>query len=359
MSQRYVSTKTSIYTDPDLRPWRPLTIYFYRYLYENDHVHGITGIGRIAADIIKHETKLTNRQIERAKAEIGDRVRWWPDGSYWVVGRAKHTCYTRRGVLHPKFAASAQNHLAEESESVRLAFAQHYPKIVGDVSPMEHQPITIPTLPTNSKSKPTPSPSQAKSKEEGEEKKVPKVPYKEFMELWNKTAEENGLSKMRDWTEKRKTALKQRWKNYFWRGHWAAAMQRISESAFLCGKGGGDWSATVTFFLRPDSVTKIIEGAYEQKGAQDITEAVWEGVEGSVSDEVKAAFRPFLQKFHYWTGKPELLAALLRWIKADNIPLVIVKAGVWQAIRNSQGLYSRGIKYGQIKELIDNARGSK
>jgi len=143
MGERYVATQTSIYTDPELRSWRPLSIYFYRYLYENDHVHGVTGIGQIAADIIRFETKLQPKQIERAKAEIGGKVMWFDVNTYWVVGRAKHTCYTRAGGLHPKFGVAAKNHLAVMAPAIRAAFGKRYPELVdnsiADVSPIHRQ----------------------------------------------------------------------------------------------------------------------------------------------------------------------------------------------------------------------------
>lgn len=148
MTGRYVTTETSIYTDPDLRHWRPLSIYFYRYLYENEHVHGVSGIGRIAEDVIRNETRLTKSQVERAREDIAEKVRWFDDGTYWVVGRAKHTCYTGQGRLHPKFVASARNYLDRCPPDVATAFGRQYPDIITDRLPIERQPVAEPTLPT-------------------------------------------------------------------------------------------------------------------------------------------------------------------------------------------------------------------
>lgn len=161
MANRYVSTSTSIYSDPDLRPWHPMTIYFYRYLYENDHVHGITGIGQIAIDIMLHEAKLTKKQFEKAKEQMGSKVVWFDEHTYWVVGRAKHTCYTNTGIVHPKFSASARNFVNGLPKHIRNAFAGHYPDIIanttpserqsnGDQSATERQSNAVPTLTTES-----------------------------------------------------------------------------------------------------------------------------------------------------------------------------------------------------------------
>jgi len=95
---RYVVTQCSFYTDPDLRKWSIHARWLYRYLYENDHVHGITGIGRVAVDVICLESGLSEPELEAAKTQIGDRVRWYSDGSYWVVARAKHAATSPKHV---------------------------------------------------------------------------------------------------------------------------------------------------------------------------------------------------------------------------------------------------------------------
>ncbi len=124
---RYVTTQTSIYTDPDLLGWHPLTLFFYRYLYENDHVHGISGWGRFHEAVMRAETRLTHRQIERAKEQMGDKVLWFEDGSYWVAGRIKHTCFCGNGHPSPKHVAGLLNILHEMPQEVQKAILHRYP----------------------------------------------------------------------------------------------------------------------------------------------------------------------------------------------------------------------------------------
>jgi len=149
MSGRHVATQTSIYTDPDLSHWRTRTLFFYRYLYDNDHVHGVAGIGRIAETVMYPETRMTHKQIEAAKEEIGDRVMWFSDGTYWVKARAKHTCWTNQQKLHPKFAASVRNCLADQPLAVIKAFAERYPEMGESVLANHRRCIANPTLPSS------------------------------------------------------------------------------------------------------------------------------------------------------------------------------------------------------------------
>ena len=191
MTGQHVSTKRGFYTDPEIRPWKPLTKFLYRYLYENDHAHGITGMGKIDRATMAFETGMTLHQVDVAIAEMGDKVMWFSDGTYWVRGRAKHTCYTGKRKLHPKFAAGAQNYLKEQSDEVIAAFAERYPELIGDVSAMHHQSIGEPvktTLPTvtvagtvavtgtvTDKEPPPPSPSEAGTQSPSPSPTVPKV----------------------------------------------------------------------------------------------------------------------------------------------------------------------------------------
>lgn len=63
-------------------------------------------------------------------------------------------------------------------------------------------------------------------------------------------------------SDKRQKAANQRWKDVWWRENWQAALDRGSQSAFLRGESGG-WKITFDWFLRPDSVSKILEGNYD------------------------------------------------------------------------------------------------
>lgn len=63
-------------------------------------------------------------------------------------------------------------------------------------------------------------------------------------------------------SDKRQKTANQRWRDPWWRENWQAALDRGSQSAFLRGEFGG-WKISFDWFLRPDSVSKILEGNYD------------------------------------------------------------------------------------------------
>ena len=64
-------------------------------------------------------------------------------------------------------------------------------------------------------------------------------------------------------TDKRKKAITQRWRDSWWRENWQDALERGSRSRFLHGETDRGWKITFDFFIRPDTVAKILEGAYD------------------------------------------------------------------------------------------------
>lgn len=81
---------------------------------------------------------------------------------------------------------------------------------------------------------------------------------------WNAMAEPLGLAKCNAITAKRMPSFKARAKDI---GIPAIlqAIDRIPGSPFLRGEKGGWGGATIDFLLRPDSVTKILEGKYDDR----------------------------------------------------------------------------------------------
>jgi hypothetical protein len=61
-------------------------------------------------------------------------------------------------------------------------------------------------------------------------------------------------------TDKRKRAMQVRWNDPWWRDNWQQALEVGSQSEFLRGSTG--WKISFGWFLKPDSVAKIIEGNY-------------------------------------------------------------------------------------------------
>jgi len=63
-------------------------------------------------------------------------------------------------------------------------------------------------------------------------------------------------------TQGRARNLRKRLADPFWREHWRQGIQRVESSAFLTGSGPKGWRATLDWFIRADSLAKILEGAY-------------------------------------------------------------------------------------------------
>lgn len=89
------------------------------------------------------------------------------------------------------------------------------------------------------------------------------VPYEEIRCEFDRT-----FGRSSRMTESRKKALASRWRDNWWRENWRAALHRGSASAFLKGANDRNWVIDLEFFLRPDSVTKILEGKYDNRQPQ-------------------------------------------------------------------------------------------
>jgi hypothetical protein len=107
---------------------------------------------------------------------------------------------------------------------------------------------------------------ESRVEEKREEKTEKKADYaateKVILEWWNGLAEKYSLPKCISFTDKRKAALKERIQDPVFLRGWKEAMKKIPESEFLLGKNDRGWKADMEFFLRPDTVVKILEGKY-------------------------------------------------------------------------------------------------
>lgn len=101
-------------------------------------------------------------------------------------------------------------------------------------------------------------------------------------DAWNKMRESsecaNGekLPTVDRMTKKRRVALRQRAGEEGWLESWRPALEKIPACPFLCGHGGQGWVADIVWFLKPDNVTKIMEGRYDgqgRTGKRDVSES--------------------------------------------------------------------------------------
>jgi len=96
---------------------------------------------------------------------------------------------------------------------------------------------------------------------------VAAVPYDDILEAWNNIAAIAGCKAIRKLTAARKRKLRIRWRDPDWRANWLEAINLLPERRFACGENDRGWRMDFNFFLKPDTVTKLLEGAYEGKPA--------------------------------------------------------------------------------------------
>jgi len=83
----------------------------------------------------------------------------------------------------------------------------------------------------------------------------------EVLDAWNALAKTAGLPVARDLGKTRRTHLGARLKDKQWRDTWQEALALIPTSDCLSGRiPGRNWRCTLDFFLKPDTVGKILEG---------------------------------------------------------------------------------------------------
>lgn len=132
-----------------------------------------------------------------------------------------------------------------------------------------------------------------------------------FLEAWKKSE----FPQIRKLTNKRRAALIQRIQDYGI-DDCVKAVKIANETPFLTGKNDRGWKADIEFFLRPDSIAKILEGKYgtpQQQKAQTpititdrmidetilqdtLTKANWDGKKAAYMPELQAAIEKELFK---------------------------------------------------------------
>jgi hypothetical protein len=80
--------------------------------------------------------------------------------------------------------------------------------------------------------------------------------------IWNRIP---GVTHCRQLTEKRRRAFGARRKVVDWWEQVPLALVRVAASKFCQGTGEGSWVADIDWFLRPDTVTKLLEGKYDDR----------------------------------------------------------------------------------------------
>ncbi len=121
--------------------------------------------------------------------------------------------------------------------------------------------------PSLAKDSPNPNPNVAKDYKEGESPQPPprtnfdcKHIESELVVFWNSSMQQNCQM-----TEKRRKALALRLKTKGWLENWRSAIGKAAVSDFCLGVNDRGWIADLEWFLKPDSVAKLMEGKYDNR----------------------------------------------------------------------------------------------
>lgn len=87
----------------------------------------------------------------------------------------------------------------------------------------------------------------------------------EITKTWNETLPA-GFPRIAVFGKERKTALRARFAEPFFRDNWRAALAKIPGSPFLSGENDRGWRANIDWFLRPGNVVRLMEGGYDKSG---------------------------------------------------------------------------------------------
>jgi hypothetical protein len=108
------------------------------------------------------------------------------------------------------------------------------------------------------------------------------TPSKNGHELFDHWKSFEELPQIREVTPKRKTQLKARLKEPFFRENWKTAISKIASTPFTTGAGPRGWKADIDWLLAPGNLVKIVEGKYDATTTKPTTKTVETG--GRTSD---------------------------------------------------------------------------
>lgn len=102
-------------------------------------------------------------------------------------------------------------------------------------------------------------------------KEVVEAFSKELLQQWN-----TRMGRRDHMTPKRLKAINVRTKDRFFMENYEQALELASRSAFLRGENDRGWKADLEFFLKPDSIAKILEGKYNPKETVSVSDPLAE-----------------------------------------------------------------------------------
>lgn len=165
-------------------------------------------------------------------------------GDNWVNKRAENEISNFKKKKKTAAAAGRASGKARRSKGSERAFDSVQPTI-------NHKPLT-----SNDK----PDKNSSPGGESGDPKAAP-VPYQKIIDLYHETLPK--LPKVAKLSEKRKRAIRARWKDDADNlDYWREYFKHAASSKFIHGQNDRGWVADIDFMIREDVMIKMQEGKY-------------------------------------------------------------------------------------------------
>lgn len=270
----YRTIDSTFWTDPVIKKLSYQCRYLFLYLITNPVAH-VSGIYVLSRSTIAHETGLKNADVNKcidtlsigvSPLERSGIVRTDLEKDViWVVNMLRYQgnwekCYR-----------SAAKHLKENLHKSFLIkeFLEKYPAVkryyegpdpdtlsIGVATPDTLCHSGTGTGTGNTPLTPLKGGEEPKSKSQS-------LTSEEFLNAWNAVAH---FQHARALTSKRLRAFRARVNDEFWLTNWRKALEHAARLPFCSGSNDRSWIAAIDWFLRPDTVMRIIEGAYDRVG---------------------------------------------------------------------------------------------
>ena len=154
----YATLQTRVWSETATWPADAKLLFIWTWT--NDHVHGVTGIGKVPDVVIAAETGLDGARLKRAKRFLSRvaKVLWCENGWYLVIGRMRHTIFNNPKHANPKLLTCAETYLTEHRmpQALTAVLLEAYPDLTDTLSKGYTYPTDVPNPNPNPNPKPNP-----------------------------------------------------------------------------------------------------------------------------------------------------------------------------------------------------------
>ena len=208
------------------------------------------------------DTGLRVRSVQRAISKLEGQGLLSRERRFYENGKARSTRYVLPPIASPDASVAPCQFSPDVSVGDTLT-----PASPPTLTPASHELTSknIPTEQTNSCAVDTidldKEQFQLKAGSKANRLRKSKSPtFEDLMEKWNAIPD---VTHCRKATESRKRAFRVRSKDPDWITNIDAALEQVAKSPFLRGQSERGWKADIDWFLKPDSMTRILEGKYD------------------------------------------------------------------------------------------------